>query len=292
MTTKPTDIWAKVQRYLLTALILSSVLLAFYTPLDRRGQDYLDSAFERSLLSFAVARGLNGVLSVAQGTEFAIQPAGVGINFTPGEILDPINDLVERFSWVMLLSSSSLGVQKVLLSMSGWGWLTVGLSLVALLYLVSLWWRNASIISAQRYISRFFLLLMILRFSVPVVALLNEWVFEQFLHQQYNVASNELKKASDEIASINKETGTFLSGQNKSDEGVGLFDQAINLYNSALEQVDFDKRLERYSQAAEDVSENTINLIVVFVLQTIILPLLFLWLIVGLFRRVFNSRAL
>ncbi len=292
MITKPTDSVKNLLRWALTLIVLGCVLLAFYNPLDKLGRDYLDSAFERSLLSFAVARGLNGVLSVAQGTEFAIQPAGVGINFTPGEILDPVNDLVERFSWVMLLSSSSLGVQKILLSMSGWVWLTVGLSLVGLLYLASLWWSNASIKSTRTYISRFFLLLMVLRFSLPAVALMNEWVFEQFLQEQYNVASSELKKASDEIANINEETSAVTKGQNNPNEEVGFLDQAVKLYNSALEQVDFDRRLERYKQAAEEVSENTINLIVVFVLQTIILPLLFLWLIVGLFRRLFNAGSL
>lgn len=288
MITKQADNGRNVLRWILSALILVSVALAFFAPLDKLGRDYLDSSFERSLLSFAVARGLNGVLSVAQGTEFAIQPAGVGINFTPGEILDPVNDLVERFSWVMLLSSSSLGMQKVLLSMSSWVWLTIGLSVVAFVYLASLWRQSTSSIVGRKYLSRFLVLLMILRFSVPGVALLNEWVFDQFLHQQYSTASSELKKVSDEIASINNESKSLSKSQHLPNEDLGFLEQAARLYNTALEQVDFDKRLERYKKAAEEVSENTINLIVVFVLQTILLPLLFLWLIIGLFKRLFG----
>lgn len=288
MISKLADNGRNILRWILSALILVSVALAFFAPLDKLGRDYLDSAFERSLLSFAVARGLNGVLSVAQGTEFAIQPAGVGINFTPGEILDPVNDLVERFSWVMLLSSSSLGMQKVLLSMSSWVWLTIGLSVVAFVYLASLWRQSTSSIVGRKYLSRFLVLLMILRFSVPGVALLNEWVFDQFLHQQYSTASSELKKVSDEIASINNESKSLSKSQHLPNEDLGFLEQAARLYNTALEQVDFDKRLERYKKAAEEVSENTINLIVVFVLQTILLPLLFLWLIIGLFKRLFG----
>ena len=106
-------------RLILFAVILGS-LLALIPTTDTVGAAYVDTAFKRALLGFAVARGLNGVISVAQGTEVAIQPAGVGVSFTPGEILDPVNDLVERFSWIMLLATSSLGVQKVLLSMSAW----------------------------------------------------------------------------------------------------------------------------------------------------------------------------
>ncbi len=33
-----------------------------------------------------------------------------------GEVLDPINDLVEQFSLVMLASMTSLGIQKILLN--------------------------------------------------------------------------------------------------------------------------------------------------------------------------------
>jgi len=111
------------------------VLSAFST-LDNTGEGYLDGAFKRALLGFAVARGLNGVISVAQGTEFSLTPAGLGVNLTPGEILDPINDLVERFSWIMLLSSSALGVQQVLLSMSAWQGLTLLLAVCGVLLIL------------------------------------------------------------------------------------------------------------------------------------------------------------
>ena len=98
--------------------VLLSVVLALIPATDEVGQSHVDTAFKRALVGYALARGLNGAISVAQGTEVAIQPAGVGVNFTPGQILDPVNDLVERFSWIMMLASSSLGIQKVLLSMS------------------------------------------------------------------------------------------------------------------------------------------------------------------------------
>ena len=38
----------------------------------------------------------------------------VGVVLTAGEILDPLNDLVERFSWIVLLAASSLALQLLL----------------------------------------------------------------------------------------------------------------------------------------------------------------------------------
>ena len=35
------------------------------------------------------------------------------------KVLDPINDLAERFSWVMLVNTASLGIQRILMEKSG-----------------------------------------------------------------------------------------------------------------------------------------------------------------------------
>lgn len=39
---------------------------------------------------------------MAQGTELSIEPMGVGVILTLGELLDPLNDLIEQFSNVLL----------------------------------------------------------------------------------------------------------------------------------------------------------------------------------------------
>jgi len=49
---------------------------------------------------------------------------------------------------------------------------------------------------------------------------------------------------------------------------------------------DFDGMLNDYKDSAENVSEHAISLIVVFTLQTVVFPLLFLYLIYRLFRSV------
>ncbi|MBT8449478.1 MAG: hypothetical protein KJO69_07305, partial [Gammaproteobacteria bacterium] len=75
-------------------LLVATVIIGGW--LDQTGRSYTEEGIKRALTTYAIARGLNGVISVAQGTEVAIQPVGVGVTFTPGQILDPINDLIER----------------------------------------------------------------------------------------------------------------------------------------------------------------------------------------------------
>ena len=112
-------------------LILVSLLLVppFYQTVfesrifksaDELGVEYVDDAFNRALVSFALARTTNAIISVIQDSEIDIAPAGIGVTIAIGEALDPINDMIERFSWVMLVSLVSLGMQKMLIEISPW----------------------------------------------------------------------------------------------------------------------------------------------------------------------------
>lgn len=272
------------KKLLFSAVVLLLTILAFVNPLQSAGVSYVDSAFTRALAGFAIARGLNGVISVAQGTEFAVQPAGVGVSFTPGEILDPVNDLVERFSWIMLLASSSLGVQKILLAMSSWYGILVGLVIAVFALLCVFWVRGLEMPLLRSLATRFFVLMLILRFMMPAVSLANHWVYHTFLMDKYQSASTELTNAKESIGSINEEV---LASEHKED--AGLMDRARELYRSAARQIDFEKRLDDYGAAAEKVSTSTIDLIVVFMMQTLVFPLIFLWIVYVLIRRLFSQ---
>ena len=113
-------------QWLLSLFLLLVAVLSVTPFMDRRAAEDYEQLFQRAFVTFALARTINGVISVVQGTEVALQPAGIGVTLTPGEILDPVNDLVERFSWIMMGATISLGVQNVLLEVSAW-WVIQGL---------------------------------------------------------------------------------------------------------------------------------------------------------------------
>lgn len=268
-----------VKYSLMAFAIVVLVAVSLMKPIDNSSQSQLDSALTRAMIGFGLARTLNGVISVAQGTEFAVQPAGVGVNFSPGEILDPINDLVERFSWVMLLATSSIGVQKILLEVSSWAGISVLLAGAGLFFLLTRL-RNSSVARMADVAGKIFLVMLLVRFLIPVGALANDWVYKQFLQPQYEQSSAELEIASNRI----REISTRQTTAEKNDGS--LKERAKNLYNSMTSKFDFDGMLDDYKSSAENVSEHAINLIVVFMLQTIVFPLLFLYLIYRLFRSV------
>jgi len=264
---------------LMAFAIACLLALSFMKPIDNSSQSQLDSALTRAMIGFGLARTLNGVISVAQGTEFAVQPAGVGVNFSPGEILDPVNDLVERFSWVMLLATSSIGVQKILLEVSSWMGVSVLLGGAGLFFLLTRM-RNSAIASMADIAGKLLLLMLLVRFLIPLGSLANDWVYHKFLEPRFEQSSQQLEVASDKIREIS-------TRQTQPEKPSGsLTDRAKNLYNSMTSKFDFDGMLDDYRKSAENVSEHAVNLIVVFVLQTVLFPLLFLYLIYRVFRGV------
>jgi len=270
--------WWNIGKYTGMAVLIGLMITAsFLKPLDSTSESQVDSALTRALIGFGIARTLNGVISVAQGTEFAVQPAGVGVNFSPGEILDPVNDLVERFSLVMLVATSSLGIQKILLEISSWIGISFMLAGAAVFwFLTRLQSGKASAIAT--FASRVLLLMLVVRFLIPLGTLANDFMYRKFLEPRFETSSQQLEQASDQIREISKRSAA------PSAEPDSIRDKARNFYNSMTRKFDFDGMLNDYRASAENVSEHAVNLIVVFVLQTIVFPLFFLFLVYRLFR--------
>jgi hypothetical protein len=68
--------WSSAKKWLLVAFVSLAVLLSSITSVDRIAEAEHESLFQRALITFALARTLNGVISAVQGTELALQPAG------------------------------------------------------------------------------------------------------------------------------------------------------------------------------------------------------------------------
>ena len=258
---------------LLSFFCLCLALLALTGVLDTKGAVYTDQTLKRALVAFGMARGLNGVISVAQGTEIALQPAGVGLNFAPGEILDPINDLVERFSWIMLASSASLGVQKILLEMSAWFIFSFLVILVLVFTAIAAWIPAIQRTKLMKFLIKLSFVLILLRFSVPLIAISSELIYKEFLSPQYLEATESLQETTRNIRTVNKSASKEIPKGGD----LSILDSAKKFYNSAVTNLDIEARIERYKKAAANATKHTINLIVIFIVQTILFPLVFIF---------------
>ena len=276
-------------RWLLVLLVSVTVLLSALTPVDRLAEAEYDALFQRALISFALARTLNGVISAVQGTELALQPAGVGVTLTPGQVLDPINDLIERFSWIMLGATLSLGVQQVLLDVGQWWGVRILLALLGLLWLwVRL--RNSSRqgskhAGSERFLFRVFIIVIFIRFAVPVAMIANEGLYRLFLEARYVESTQVIETAGSEIQEANaNEEGVEVEEVESS-----MLDSLGRMLESTRNSMDIKQKLTYIGERASDLIEHLIQLSVVFILQTGILPIAFLWIFLQICKQLFRT---
>lgn len=287
------------------ALVMLFILLSWSKDISEMANSQVDAGLKRSLVSFASARALNAIISVVQGTEVVVHPLGFGITLTLGQVLDPINDLVEQFSSVMLMASVAFGIQKLLLSIAS-NWVVSALVTTLALVWTWLYWFNR----ASQRLSRLLVVVVFLRLVMPVTLIGSAFVFEKFLASDYQASLQALdqtgaalKELQGEAALLPTENNTKApavpsatapapSSPEASSEKKGFLSGAMDALSGAKNAVVAAKekmsdaldvsakkvqaKFESIRTMAERAAERIVTLIVLFLMQTIVVPFILL----------------
>lgn len=128
--------------------------------------------------------------------------------------------------------------------------------------------------------------LVILRFFIPVMAVSSEGMYKAFLEPIYVESTQQLEYSDKTITELSKET-TKARTEN---EDFSWYESLTQNIDSAIDAFDVDKRVAELKQEVESLTNHIIDLIVIFVMQTIFFPLLFLWLCLKLIKANFSFR--
>ena len=268
------------RKILWSLVAIASTAIAYSSIADDISERQSDHAFQNALVTFAIARTLNGVISVAQGTELALEPGGVGVILTLGQVLDPINDLVERFSAVMLVATSSIGLQNILLRITAWWGLTLALAIASGFTLLALWWPKAGTTRVTGIAIHTLLVMVFLRFAVPVLVIGTTLIFDHFLAEEQVTATAALETTRNQIEEINAQADT------PGIEDESILDWMSTMIDDSLGSMNLNEQLEHLRARVSNSAEHIIDLIVIFVLQTILLPIGFLWMLIRLLKSI------
>lgn len=240
--------------------------------LDQRAEEYLKYAMADNLLIYATARSLNGIISVIQSVELSVSlGAGVAVNL--GEILDPLNDLIERFSAFVLYGLAGLGLQKlVLIATSGLVMkviTTVGLVLGYAAYLFRA--------GLHGWLVRLVTLILLVRFAfiveVGVIATLDSLYFDK----QKDEAHSALQLAQKSLGQLREEYMAAISES--------------GLYGGLWESVGTIVGSDEQEGVADIAASAIVELIVITLVRGLILPLIFVWMLVVAGRLLLNPRG-
>jgi len=256
----------------LVAMLLA-VAMSWVGVLDRSSGKYVDEALVQAFSTYAVARGINGVVSVLQSVSVG-GSLGVAFDVSPGEILDPVNDLVERFAAIMELSIGSLLIQKVLIAITSSAFFNILLTASVAAFAVS---ALLNLSAAVGPLFRTVLTLVFLRFAIVLAILANSWVDIVFLREGIDQRLEGVSSVSEEVSARVAETPTESK---PAEEEQGFFDSLKNGVSgfaertqSMMSQLDAGAAKEELDNAVP----NMVDLMAVFILKTILLPLLFLY---------------
>ncbi len=270
------------------------ILLAFSIniELDESAMRLHDEAFDRAMIAFGLAKGLNAVISLIQGTELSFAPVGIGLSLSVGEVLDPFNDMVERFSWVMLFASVSLGVQKLLLILSSKLFLQVALALSIAFSLLIIWMKKAQNSTLISISLKMLLLLLLLRFSAILFVYSSGFFYNTVLQSEYQNASIVVLDTKNKLENIQSSNKNIVATK----QDASFMEKFRSSSSELVESLNLSKKLAKVEQNIEESSKNIISLITIFIVQSLILPLLFLWLLIGsiklLFRTEFDTQKI
>ena len=200
------------KKYLIPIFIAIGIAVSWVGVLDEYSDNYTDDSIIQAGVSYAIARGINGIISVLQTSTIQAETSffgnGVSGSITPGEILDPINDLIERFSDVMSWALGSLLLQKILLGISAHGVFNLFITAFGVIIIAASLFKYNVVMPLA---SRIFVLLVFLRFSIVIVVLLNNIVDNVFISKQITSGAEELSQLRAEVVQlqINSDNSKF-----------------------------------------------------------------------------------
>ncbi|WP_280810125.1 hypothetical protein [Variovorax boronicumulans] len=250
-----------MERAYLLLVALAVFVGCWLAPIDTPAREQVNDGLKRALTTFAAARALGAVVSVAQGTQVDATPGGVGVSFAPGQALKPLNELIEQFAAIMLAASVSFGVQLVLLNIGAHQLMSYLVCAVALVWIAARWRRG----SAPRWLQSALIGLLLVRFAVPLCAVANEGVYRIFMANEYQAALSGIEKSPTSVIDATQEAPSAQEGWR---ERVERWLPKLPNLKATYDQI---------LKSASDWAERIVKLIALFVLQTIVLPLAFLF---------------
>lgn len=251
---------------LISVAIVVLVALSSTRVLDDYVDDYTNESIRNAALTYATARGINALVSILQSSEIE---AGVGIvsgSMTIGEVLDPLNDMIERFSTVMTWVLASLAAQKVLLLLASH---QLFLYLVAVLGVSALLLLHYGRSQAFSIVFRCFLVVVFVRFALGLAVALNSGVDHLFLDQQLQDNDRQIEQFQSNILRIEATA-----------EADDLRDSVIAFWRSLS--------LDQLNQKISQGIENFINLVAIYLLKTIVFPLGFFYAAIFIIRQLWQ----
>jgi len=260
-----------------------AAIFLFFAPglrisyLDNASDAYFREAIAKAGIAYAQCRLVNASISIVKDSDFDLEPMGIGVSLAVGQVLDPIDDMTERVSDVLVTAITALGVEKLAYEIC----VAVVPQIAALLLLILsliVWFKNERFANVQKALARFLVLMLFARLALPVSALANTYLHEHFFAQNIADANKALAAGSAELDKLKEISFPEVDGTLGTIKNSAAFIQrkSVELKDALIATV------SNSGNIIENLLRLTLLYVGVFLIQVIALPIMTFWLLVKL----------
>jgi hypothetical protein len=269
--------------------VIIAILLLFSSGLkvpvlDTMTDTYFRKAITKAGVAYATCRVINASVSIVKESTLQLEPIGIGISLAVGQTLDPIDDMTERLSNVLVTAITSLGVQKLAYEISV-SFVPPVISIFLFVLSILLWFENETLVSLQKIITRFIIIIIIARFCLPISSLADEYLHKHFFADQISDANKKLAVGSAELDKLKDLSLPEIDGV------LGTIENSASFLKQKT--IEFQNVLVATVTNTGDIIDNLLKLtflyVGVFLIQVVILPLLSFWFLVKIANALFHT---
>lgn len=252
--------------------------------IDQQADDYFESAISQAGVAYATCRVINASVSVIGDSDVQLEPAGIGISLAAGKVLDPIDDMTERLSNVLVTAIVSLGIQKLAYEI-GVSIAPDILGVVLLIYTVLVLVPGQHGRRFQFLLLRIGAIVIIARFLLPITSIANDYLLSNYFSGEIEQATADLAVYSGTLDTLKEIEFPAYDGFFGTIENSASFVQERTL---ALKDA-LDLMLSNIGSIIDSLLTLTWLFAGIFVIQVILMPLGVLWLLVKLVNTLFAT---
>ncbi|MDO6678439.1 hypothetical protein [Shewanella sp. 4_MG-2023] len=274
---KNTTWFEKNKKIINSILVVMLCIIGLFKFIDEHTHRELDASIKDGALAYASVKGVSVGISILKGSEFSL---GV-VSMRLGEALEPINETLVYTSHVIMTALASLGLQKFLLLIMGSALGNAILLISALIYLSTIWIKGLNNFECK--VKSIFYFIVFLRFVIAVSLGANALVDKMFINEQINHSINNTEILDNELRTITSAISEEKESIQGSDDP-GFWESAKNKISTATQgAAGIKNAITDLPAKFDSLIIDFMNLIALFFLKTILIPIGFILLIKKVF---------
>jgi len=271
-------------------LLLVAAIVLFKLPgvklpyIDKNTDTYFSESMTKAGVAYGICRVVNASVSTIKDSQLQIEPAGLGVSLAAGQVLDPLDDMTERASDILVTAIVSLGIQKIVYELCvAFVPCLIGLAMIVL-FGISFTKKDRAR-TLRGLVVKLIILLAVARLFLPISSLINGYLQKNYFSPRIIKVQEELGINSPELKRLK---------QMRMPEIDGVFGTVKNGFDFVGRKTsDLAVTLKTMVGNMERMVSNLLKLsylyVAIFIVQVIILPVGAFWFLTRIANVLFGT---